>query len=225
MASAFDSALNPPAQTTAIWGEVTLFDATHVVLEKGVRGGTPFDASLHDIGKRVTRIDIAVQPITESPFDRLVERGGMIAEFGRDPWQKVTLPSLIGLGITSPSALEGLVGKFVKVELVKHGEYQKKDGTTGDLTALKFVSIFPGEEECVTDYYATFGTSNGAANGTSKIDDSKQKAARALLPALVRQAAGNMTALKAILASTPFVQDFYTLDSPEVQLLLQAEAA
>jgi len=247
MSNAFGSALNPAPQSFDIWGEVVKFEATHVVLQKGVRGGVPFDEDVHSLDQRLTRIDIAVQPLSQSKLDRLTERDGMIAEFAKDPWQKVTLPSLAAIGIDTPEKLQAMEGKFVKVELEKYDTYKKKDGTQGDLTAFKFTQIFDSEQACVDDYFAAFGnvsttvdngnggagamasamasTTNGNSPAQPKVDnDQQRKTAEAFLPGLVGAAGGDTAKLSELLKQTPLVKDYFTIDSPEVQALLPQPA-
>lgn len=215
------------------FGQVNV-EAEFVALVKG-QGKVPFDENSHKSDDRRTSVRFIFNPIDAMNLSFLIDRD-LIAE--SRTWSKIVWPSLKACDITNLRQIEG---KYAKVELVPTGRtWQGRNGTMEE-TTLKFHAIYDTADACTAAYGVETAqtlddmspdddpamdvdmspqpTSNGAGNNAQKAT------AAAFLPALVNQANGDMNELASLLAQAPIVKDFFTVDSPEVQALLQAVPA
>ena len=240
----FASASNVQDGPFAMWGQMDI-RAEYVVLQKGV-GKVPFDPQSHSADERVTHIDMIFTPLAETKLKHPTQRE-VIAE-SRD-WKKIVWPSARALGVTYAGDLNGA---YCKVTMVKTGRtWTNKQGETKEGTAFQFDKIFPNEQACVADYYATLGTvqsednpftdasagvspvngpvrpptnGNGSApqaNGNG-FNPNERATAMMFLTALAAQHKGNPAGLQAAIAGTPLISKYFTVNSPEVQALLAA---
>jgi hypothetical protein len=204
--------------------------ASFVVLVKG-EGKVPFDPDIHSPDDQLTLVEFVLNPIDAMNLSFLITRE-LIAQF--DAWRKITWPSLKNIGITDVREIQN---KYVKAELVPTGRtWQGRNGTMEE-TTLKFHAIYEDGAACTAAYgIETAQTLDDLAEeedpamsvpfGDEKpAEDSQKATAAAFLPALVNQANGDMEALASLLNQAPIVKDFFTVDSPEVQALLQAVPA
>lgn len=114
-----------------------LLDAWFCALVKGV-GKVPYDPQQHD--KRFTAIKLTLAPFAGSKATYSIERE-YVAEFKE--WAGTVLPSIHSVGLTPT----GINKRWVRVEMVKTGTYQK-NGETKDLTSPKIIAVFDSEEAC-----------------------------------------------------------------------------
>lgn len=230
----FDAALSATAETPPIYGEI-LFDVWFGVLEKGV-GKTPYDPQQHSPAQRRTVVKVDVVPLVETGLTFAMERE-FIAEFPRDGWLQVTLPSLHALNVTD---LQAINGAFVKVEIAKYGSYVNKDGEQRDRTAPKLLAIYDSREACLEAYYAETGAEpvdtsvpgfddvnqqlglpEGDTPSSPQNGSGPKKTALAFLPAIVRSCRQpdnsiDLDQLANKLATTPLLKDHFDVTSPEV---------
>jgi hypothetical protein len=202
------SATPPPPEVA---GEL-LLDIWFCVLQKGA-GKVPYDAGQHRQAERRTAITITIAPLPESGWRMPVERQ-FIAEFPKDGWLKVTLPSLRALGVTD---LHALHKSWVKAELVEYDQYTASDGQTKTKSAPKILALYANETDCRNAWFAERGeetppVSNGSAprrttdeinadlygspapavtptangNGNGNGNDAERRAAQMFLPALLK---------------------------------------
>lgn len=223
----FDTASNPPAFNTDLWGRVTL-NAYYCALIKG-QGKVHFQPGVHDDKERRTAVDIYIEPLPEMGITNpnVTERS-MIAE--SQEWREIVLKSLRDLGYQN---VREASGKWVRVHLEPTGRtYTNSQGETRTATTFKFVKIFAGEAECRDDYARENGNPSPAVPtqyeaGGAAVDETEKKAAQAFLKVIVKNAiAGKKpdefrSAVGAAIAGFPMVSKFFTVDSPEVLELLQ----
>lgn len=217
-----EAAQNAQLRPAEFWGEVSL--ATwFAVLVKGT-GKVAFDPQQHAIEKRVTAIDINIYCLPEQNFNKPITRG-VIAE-SRE-WAGTILPSIKALGVT----LKDLSGKFAHVVAVPTGgKYTNNAGEQKDQTTLKFVAVFNTEAECRAAYLAAGGKDRRGGAATSDVEqvteaapangavaNPEKETAKAFLPALAKQAKGDVTRMGQLIAQMPLINKFFTVNSPEVQ--------
>lgn len=224
----FAAAVEAAERGSFIFGEVQV-TAQFVVLQKGV-GKATFVEGTHKPEERRTEITFVVNPIEQSGFTQLVTRA-MLAESAE--WSRIVWPSLRDdCGIKQVREIDS---KFVKVELVKTGRKwtDRKTGEEREGTTFKFHAVYPTQAECKAAYSAD-GYSDRSSNITYVKDevstaasapaanDAERDAMLAFLPALVKQANGNIQMLGQLLNSMPMIAKYFTVNSPEVQSLLKA---
>jgi hypothetical protein len=219
------------------------FDPRFVVLQKGAPGGKAvFDPNVHDAKRRLTAIEVAIQPVAGSPSQYSQTRD-FIAEFRNEGWLKVTLPSIKALGLTLPEVNK----RYIKAEMVRTGE--TFEGTKGIVhkDAPKILAVYASEDEAMaaanaetTQVHRTsveeeiptgLPTNGHSANGGS---DTERATALSFLPALLKQARnGNgmdLSKVEEIIKANPLLNKYFSLTSPEVieatqQILADAEPA
>jgi hypothetical protein len=204
-------------------------DAFFCVLEKGV-GKVVFDKSQHDADRKLTCINIDGQVARANGTTYEIHRE-VIAEF-RD-WAGIVLPSLKVCGIHP----RDLNGKWAKFEMAEMGRtwVDRTSGETKKATTFKFLEIYPDEAACRAAEAAFFNRApveeeeedlppmpeeDADSNGS----DAQRAVAAKFLPALWKQAAGDVTKLSELIAGNPLTSQYFDLNSAEVTALV-AEAA
>jgi hypothetical protein len=227
----FESAENPQMRAPGYWGQVQL-DMFYAVLEKGT-GKVPFNPQVHSADKRVTAIDITIQPIADQNIQYPVTRG-MIAE--SKEWAGIVLPSIKALNIT----VRELNGKWIYARAKPTGTtYVNKQGETKDRTTLEFVKLFKDESECKADYLTAGGQAAPVqqeeppfepTNALPGGDTKEKQTALQFLKVVIQNACRGQADLQAArsmvstnIASMPVISKFFTVDSPETMQLM-AEA-
>lgn len=219
----YDAATEAGERQPVYFGKLDV-TASFVALIKGQ--GKVLWTEAHGLEQRRTEIAIRLNPIDQMNQTRMVERS-IIAE-SRE-WSAVVWASLRDLGIRNARDING---KWAKIELVKSGRswQNKTTGETVEGTTLKFLALYNSKAECEAAWEAENGgqahspASNGngatAAASGNGASDIERAAMLQFLPALVKAAQGNRTALAQSLANMPMVSKYFTVDSPEVQALL-----
>lgn len=210
-----DAATQAGERSSAYFGKVEV-SAQFVALIKGM-GKVAWQES-HGIDQRRTEISLHLNPIDEMGLSRAIDRQ-LIAE-SRE-WSGIVWASLRDLGLKHARELHG---RFVRAELVKTGRtYTGRDGSTVENTTLKFTALYGSQAECAAAYRAEFG---GAAPAPAAVptaaaaNDAERMTALQFLPALVKAANGDRGQLAMSLASMPMIAKYFTVDSPEVSMLL-----
>ena len=235
----WDTVNNPPEQVSAIFGEAHI-NAWACMLVTGA-GKLPYDErSLTPEGetpRRYTAVDVSIAPLSESKAQYETKRS-MLAEFGE--WKDITWPSLKALGVLNAQELDG---KFVRGELVPTGrKYQNQAGEEREAKAIKITHIFADRQACAQAYLAEFKSNGGGhhsqpaaaaqapaqpANGNGKERETALVFAKAFVGNAMRQAGGDLTKARDILApmlaAQPVISKHFTVDSPEIMELM-AEA-
>ncbi len=234
----FDEASNPPEKTYDLFGKVEI-KVWECALEKGVRGGVPYDPAKHQ--RRHLMVDIFIQPLAEIDvkYPKSLEFHDVTWS---NPYAKILWPSIKALGIVN---LREINDRWVRVTHVPDGgSYQRKD-TSGNLmtnsdgspvmvetTTFKFVALFIDEDACRVAYQAAGGTpANANGNGQTSIatpDNNAEKAtAYQFLKVIVANAAkGKETfneaqeAVGLALQQYPTVSKFYLANSVETGELI-----
>jgi hypothetical protein len=208
------------------------FDIWFCALVKGA-GKVPYDPELHKDLKRFVAVNVAIQPVASHGAMRFPIERSFIAEFRKDGWLAVTLPSIQALGIEKHELREKLNGKYVKVEMVKTGErFTGNDGTEKEKTAPRILAVYQSEEEALnaaqselTQPHATavddiptgLPTNGHSANGGS---DAERATALSFLPAFLSQCrngdAMDMGKVREVIKSQPLLAKYFTETSPEV---------
>ena len=214
----FDSATEAGERGNVFFGKIDC-TAQFVKLVKGL-GKTLWMENDGD-GARRTELNIHLNPLDVMNLTRPVERS-VIAE-SRD-FSAIVWPSLRALGVKNAREIHG---KWAKVELVKTGRtYTNGTGATIENTTVKFHALYSSEAECIAAWETETGGS-AAGSGSqhqqqAETDDVEKAAALQFLPALVKAANGDKAQLAQSIATMPIIAKHFTVDSPEVQVLLQA---
>lgn len=240
MIDPWDSAENAkePVFSNVIWGQVEA-RSWYCVLEKGV-GKVIFDAQTHSADQRRTAIDIIVHPLAEMALAFDLSRN-MIAE--SHEWASVVLPSLRDLGV-SPKSLDATWVKVQTIPLTDRAgsaiTYTDNNGVVKEKTTLKFLTVFPGESACRTDYEKARGSgaatqmAQDAVSGASGSENANKERTTAwiFLKIFAKDICKEQTSLEAIraalaekIASQPLISKYFTIDSPEVVELIAESMA
>jgi hypothetical protein len=217
----WDSIDNVELPTGTYFGKVN-FDVWYCVLRKG-EGAVPFDPNQHSLEERRTQIHIMITPLSSSRAQFLTERK-VLAE-SRE-WVKITLPSIKALGLKSARELEN---KWVQYVMEPTGRtYTDRNGVEKQNTMPKFLAVYDSEEEAEKakkelyaksdDEVTPVTNGNGAVNGNAE-----RKVAELFLKSLIQTVGKDRQKVAALLASQPLVSKYFTIDSPEVQTLLQGD--
>lgn len=212
----FDAATEAGERQPVYFGKLDV-TAGFVALIKG-QGKIVWHDGL-GIEQRRTEVSIQLNPIDAMNMTRMVERQ-IIAE-SRE-WTGIVWASLRDLGVRNAREING---KWAKVELVKSGRsWQNRDGATVEGTTFKFLALYNSQAECEAAWKAENGSATEAhspsTNGNGNGADPGRETAEQFLPALVAQAGGDRAKLAQLLATMPMISKYFTVDSPEVQILL-----
>lgn len=232
---AWDEAESAQEPTYTHFGKVSV-DADFVIWPKGVRLDQcpPFDPQQHDANDRVTRIRMTAEPLPgrTNPFPH--ER--VVPSFSRE-WTVVSLPSIKDLGI-SPRELDGAYARyeFKPARKYTNRQGQQKTATSfhyaelyADLAAAEaaaeaFFGQFAKDAGDVADDMGFEDTSGGSSGGDNGMADQAKQVALQFLPVLWGAANGDADAMAAAIAANPIVAEHFTIDSPEVQALINPTA-
>jgi hypothetical protein len=221
---AWDRASNPTSFGSDFWGQFKV-DAWLCALVKG-KGKVPYDPAIHD--RPATALDLEVIPLPEMNVtnDKITQRN-IIAE--SDEWRSFGWASLKALGMAN---LKEARDRWCRVSLVPTGETYEKDGKTKERTTFKFVTLFPDEAGCRTDYLANGGNSlppavqevqvapsNGNGNGPEKLV--AFAFAKVIVNNTMKGQVGHpldeaMNEVGKALAQYPGVSKYFSVQSPEV---------
>lgn len=209
-------AMNDAKEPSSHFFGLNNFDSYFCVLEKG-RGKVPFDTQIHDAGRRRTSIQITISPLPSSNAQYNLERN-CIAE-SKD-WTGTILPSIHTLGLTP----RDLQDKYVHVELVKVGSYEK-DGETKSKTMPKYVAVYNSEQECERAAAEFFGNGHTdteqqpVSNGNTTAGSSNE-ALEKFVEILVKDNVGDEQKITEALAKSALLSKHFTIDSKEVRLAI-----
>ena len=245
----YTAAMNAQARTQDkhYFGEVVIVDPWFAVLRKGV-GKLPFDPQQHPLDERVTVIKLEIACTKRDHTAYTIDQETVDFDAA---WTRVTLPSLVTLGIS----LRDLNGSFVQVTRKESGDtFTGNDGQTKKRYGLHFSAVYPTREamqQAADTLYGQRSTPAATAytgmpdaplpdapapaasmhdNGTM---DAMQKFALESLPRLWEQAGGKQVAvgspewatakdkLAKLLQGTGFDQ-FYPITHPHTIGLMQA---
>lgn len=207
--------------TRLIFGQIQA-DAYYCALIKG-QGKVIWDPQQHGEDQKRHSIDVVIHPVREGaqPIKReiLVE--------SRE-WYNVVNPSLKALGV-HPRTLNG---RWCRAELVVSGTYEKA-GEQRQLTTVKFLEFYADEAGCRAAAAAQYGTSPQAElpptppppplptnGGNPTAANPERETAKKFLPALWKVAGHDEAKFAALLANTPTIAKWFTMESPEVRDLL-----
>jgi len=192
------------------------FDVWYCVLRKG-EGAVPFDPQQHNVDERRTMVHIMITPLSSSRAQFLTERK-CLAE-SRE-WAKIVLPSIKALGLKSARELEN---RWVQYVMQPTGRsYTDKNGIEKQTTIPKFLAVYESEEQAEqarsTLYAGAQPEQEPQPDGNG---NSERKVAELFLKSLVQTVGKDRDKVAALLASQPLVSKYFTVDSPEVQALLE----
>lgn len=199
-------------------------EGQYVVLKKGEKKRAWLDGESTE--GRTTQVTLRLNPLDCTGMTNFIERQVLSnsQEFSRTVW-----PSLRELGAKD---LAFLRGKWAKVSMVKNGrKWNNQNGEEVEGTTFKFLAVYNTEAEAITAWEAQFGgnvahtpSSNGTnGNGApSPVNDAEKAAAAQFLPHIVSANKNDLDKLAAMLASMSPINKYFTVDSPEVQVLLKA---
>lgn len=224
MSDAFDRADSAKPASPKFWGRVNV-NAYDCILQKGV-GKIPFNPTQHKAGEMRTAIDLTVTLLPETVRKADTLQRGMVAESAE--WTRVTLPSLKALGYTG---LRSLNGMWCAVEFAGLGTfYTDNQGESRERQAFKFTGLYATEAECRKAYQDETGETGmnrdlvQDVNAPAPVSDEKMMALT-FVTALAKTAGGDKEKLAALIAQYPVVSKHFTVDSPEVAMLLAVPVA
>lgn len=229
----FETLDNPQLVSPEFYGQMKL-DVYFCILEKGV-GKVDFDPNKHALDQRRTAIKLMLIPLPEhnAKYDIMRDQ---IAE--SKEWAGLVLPSIKSLGLASVRELQD---KWVKISFQPTGRsYTKTDPNTGetvtkDASTFKFLALYPNKEACRAAYQAERGSNgngheqasgngsqaagNTGATATSPVAKEKETALK-FVKALVAKHNGAEAPIGAAIAAMPLLAKHFTVESPEVQQLI-----
>jgi len=225
----YESATNARPRPKRYYGLLRL-NAWYCVLRKG-QGKVPFNADQHPIEQRRTAIDLTLIPLAEMGLSYNVERK-MIAE-SRE-WYDIVWPSLKALGLTHANQAKD---RYVCAEMAGTGRtYNTSSGQEREATTIKVLALYENADACREAYLATTETDleeepvpgidtplPGTEQGLG--DDQQRAVAYDFLKALVKQFAGDPDRLRTEIERVSMVAQYFSIDSPETQALLQKQVA
>ncbi len=216
----WDSIDNVNLSPSTFFGKVN-FDVWHCVLRKG-EGAIPFDPAQHSPDERRTQIHITITPLSSSRAQFLTERK-CLAE-SRE-WVKITLASIKALGLKSARELEN---RWVQYVLEPTGRsFVGRDGIEKQNTMPKFLAVYDSEEEAERAKAELYARGESEPEPASVTDEgngngnAERKVAELFLKSLIQTVGKDRQKVASLLASQPLVSKYFTIDSPEVQALLE----
>jgi len=213
-----DEAVVPPS---TYFGRVD-FDMYYCVLQKGEKTPPVFDPQQHREQDRRTNITVTITPLSSAPRQFITERR-LIAE-SRE-WAGIVLPSIKALGLSTRE----LNNRWVRYEMVPTGRKYTKDGIEKESTTFKFLQVYTDEadaERAAAEFYGGGGGANEpepANEALAATNNAERETALRFLPGIVAMAGGDEAKLATMLAQQPLLAKYFTVRSPEVQALLNAE--
>lgn len=217
----FESAMNPsqPNQDRTYFGLVTIVDAYHCVLEKGV-GKRLFDPTRDDINQRSTAITVSVEVAKRDGGVYTLDQN--VTDWSKE-WKDYTLPSLRQLG----ADLRTLKGRYAQVKRQSTGEtYTNKSGEVKDKSALVFLAFYPDAEamQAAAEAFYTSRKTETPAPVPGPVADPTDSGERAFaldtLNALWKFCNQDEDKFLAALQQNPMVMKHFPPDSKEVQNLV-----
>lgn len=189
-------------------------EAYPVVLEKGVRGGIPFDGAVHRVEDRRTMVHVSITPLPSSNRSEPFE--WWYLTFAKE-WAGILLPSIKALGFRSPRLISD---KYVKYDMAPTGRtYTTDAGEEKMATAPQLIAVYDhvGEAEAAASELYGNGGDNGATAQTEQPTGGMTKdGAYLFLKAFVHETKGDLDALGKKLEANPTIGQFFTVTSPEV---------
>lgn len=222
----WDEATEAKLPPLKYWGQLSA-DASAVALIRG-RGKESYDPAKHNPALRRVQVELTLDPLDEMNMTRGITRTLIT---NNTDWINQTWKSAQDLGLQHARELNG---KWCRCVLENTGrEYTNSHGAKVTATTLVFEKFFADKAACVEDYRASQSSSSEKASENAAGEDvhnengkaSPRQTALEFLPLLVKQAGADPKVLAGLLANMDFVNKFFTIDSPEVQALLEAEAA
>lgn len=194
--------------------------AQYVTLKKGERKRLWMEGD--NTEGRVSEVTLRLNPHDISGLTRMVERQTLA---NSREWSNIIWPSLRELGFKS---LRDIQGKWGHIALVKNGESYERDGVKVEKTTFKFLAVYELESDLIKAWEATHSaqahtsSSNSTVPAVSQGNEAEKAAAAQFLPHVVGANKHDRQALAAALASMSPINKYFTVDSPEVQALLEA---
>lgn len=205
------------------FGQVGEIEGRFVALIKG-QGKVDFDPAIHE--RRSTEISIRIDPLPESGLSNFDKRDILADSW---VWTKIVWPSIKALIKDANNWRNELLNAYVKYELVKEREYQRKDGSTGTLTTFKFLALYDSQEACVAAYEGDAGIVHTSTDdddsgvmdipfGQDKpaaVDNAEKQTARLFLDALRTQHT-DPAALAQAISGMPMIAKFFAVENGRV---------
>jgi len=232
MPDAFAEADNAKPRPFEYYGQVKA-DAQNLYFPGNGAKPVPFDPSMHTEDKRRVEVYLQIIPIPEQNITYDVYQ--RLLSFDRD-WTTITNPSIKEIGI---DGLRNLNNKWVRVIRVE-GTRKKLDRDTGEDTGekwqtFKFLELYPDEQSCIAAF-AGNRNGNGAPHDTEEVQtpnasDNEKATALSFAKVLVanegRNNQGNQPAFEEALskqiAQMPLISKVFSITSPEIVELIDAE--
>jgi len=228
---AFDDAMtDEPAR---FFGQVTI-EAYTAYFRKDNNGkwkSEPHNPELHgdeaeiaksENGFLTTQVDITIAPI--SPTHKLISRSMGAKNRKRPEFQRVVRPSIEALA-ERIAGVQGLqVGQFNPLKAISGlwigGEFVPRPDDP-QWTTLRFTDIYANQQECAQAAAAYYNREIEAEATPAEAEDNSQDAAKVALlpfiPPLWEQAQHDVNKMAELLATNPLLNQHFTMDSPEVQ--------
>lgn len=196
------------------------FDLWPCVLVKG-QGAVVFDPNQHKPEDRRIQIEISITPLSSARKQFITERKALAES--RD-WIKVTLASIKALGLQSAREVDN---RWVQYVMEPTGrKYTDKNGIERDNTMPKILAVYDSEEAAEAAKVKLYGKTKSDEDLVFEPDPPKsngngeREVAMKFLPSIVAMCNKDRKKIAQMLASQPLVSKYFTVDSPEVQMLL-----
>lgn len=226
-----------PVQVRVNFGVMDV-DLYRCVLIRG-EGKVLYNPDVHSEDQKRTAVDLTLNPVASARYHDPIKRE-LIAQ--SKEWTQIVRPSLQAIGLD----LQSLSGRWVQTEMVPTGRtFTNQNGEVKQLTTFKFVAVFPNEAACEAASQAFFAriqsnsaaespastsgsaSTVGAQNGTasSSAPDASRGVAAKFLPAMFKQANGDVDKFIQLIQANSLTSKFFSLDSPEVIAVVSGQAA
>lgn len=193
------------------FGRIAIASKTNVVLQKGVRGGVPFNPVIHRPEQRAEMIKIEFSCLRLASAQMYPWRQEA-AHFDRK-WARVTLPSWKRAGLPLP--ISNAEGCWVRFKMTPTGEKYTRNGVEELAMGVLIEEYFPTEEDCRNAHIEYHIERNGGLDGSAAATDDYPEAdaevepsasnersiAEQAVKALWQAANGSEVAFKAMLKS------------------------
>ena len=198
------------------------FDLWACVLVKG-QGAVVFDPAQHKPEDRRIQIEISITPLSSARKQFVTERKALAES---REWIKITLASIKALGLKSAKEINS---RWVQYVMEPTGrKYTDKNGIERDNTMPKILAVYDSEEAAEAAKVELYGKAKSDEDLGLPLEsdlpknngNGEREVAMKFLPSIVAMCNKDREKIAQMLASQPLVSKYFTVDSPEVQILL-----
>jgi len=234
---AYDDAMTD--EPSRFFGQVTVeaYEACFYQDASGKWKQEPYSPELHGTEEELakvngkfltTQVDITITPL--DPTRKLITRSMGAKNRKRPEFQRVVRPSIEALAERIASVKGLQVGQFNPLReftgLWVSGEFVPRPDDP-QWTTLKFTDVYQDQAECAqaaaTYYNREVETGETSAEAEDNGRDAEKAALLPFIPPLWEQSGHDVSKMAEALAKNPLLNMHFTMDSPEVKEIVEAE--